>query len=580
MAEQAQLHLEARLPDLEELARRGLFSDARIREIVIQRKKHEYRLKRRTVRLDDFLSYIDFEKQLEVESRDSSLGRTSKERHFPGNYSLIQHVYQLYQRALARYSGNTALWMQFLTYSMLQGGRSIFKKNVAKALQVHPRHAPLWLLSARFEWASNGNMQTARTVLQHATRLDPANIALWHGFFDMEVDFAVKILERQKLLEITSQADDHEVDRTDQVLRGGIAMLVMRQAISNVPTLSPADAAHFLQVSLGESQNLPHLVDDVFENLSEFYANQPTYLTVFIETLSSDASFLDLPRVLKLMNNCTLPKTCPNLLKACIGFLESARNRSDSNTQNDVVIAINDKIDQLLQLAAEKGVLTNDLYSTWIRLASSLGYSNSEVDCLVRSGGINHILGGVNSASTSENRIELLDPRLFDTALNALKELKCSEERGKAAEMLLSRCCESTSDDISEKLTLALERLLTDADIPTPRNFPSSIRKLASIKGVDFCRKLISKIPKARSVNWYFYKGWVALENCDSPVNAALVRRLFREALIVDPQNEETYAASIRFERSQNNYSVAAHLLDQALKIVPSPELFIRNLDS
>ncbi|KAL0398783.1 UNVERIFIED_CONTAM: hypothetical protein Sradi_2221600 [Sesamum radiatum] len=66
MADVVQFKLERMLNELDDLERRGLFSRREIAEIVKKRRKFEYRLKRPSPLKEDFLAYIDYEKQLDA----------------------------------------------------------------------------------------------------------------------------------------------------------------------------------------------------------------------------------------------------------------------------------------------------------------------------------------------------------------------------------------------------------------------------------------------------------------------------------------------------------------------------------
>ncbi|CAH2056590.1 unnamed protein product [Thlaspi arvense] len=66
MADVVQYRLERMVNELEDLERRGLFSRQEIAEVVRQRRKFEYRLKRPSPLKQDFLAYIEYEKQLDA----------------------------------------------------------------------------------------------------------------------------------------------------------------------------------------------------------------------------------------------------------------------------------------------------------------------------------------------------------------------------------------------------------------------------------------------------------------------------------------------------------------------------------
>ena len=65
MADMVQYRLERTVNELDDLERRVIFSRREIAEIVKQRRKFEYRLKRPSPLKQDYLAYIEYEKQVD-----------------------------------------------------------------------------------------------------------------------------------------------------------------------------------------------------------------------------------------------------------------------------------------------------------------------------------------------------------------------------------------------------------------------------------------------------------------------------------------------------------------------------------
>ena len=61
MADVVRSMMEEMIPELDDLEELGIFSSAEIKQIVKQRRKFEYGLRRRAPVLDDFLHYIEYE---------------------------------------------------------------------------------------------------------------------------------------------------------------------------------------------------------------------------------------------------------------------------------------------------------------------------------------------------------------------------------------------------------------------------------------------------------------------------------------------------------------------------------------
>jgi len=110
--------------EFEDLEQRELFNKREITEIVKQRRKFEYRLKRPCPLKEDFVAYIDYETQLDAlrRLRKKSVARELKKQ---GNKNLkksksdfagLIRIIDIYELALKRYKGDIQLWFRYLEF--------------------------------------------------------------------------------------------------------------------------------------------------------------------------------------------------------------------------------------------------------------------------------------------------------------------------------------------------------------------------------------------------------------------------------------------------------------------------------
>lgn len=126
MADVVQFKLERMLNELDDLERRGLFSRREIAEIVKKRRKFEYRLKRPSPLKEDFLAYIDYEKQLDALRilRKKAFERKSggkKSKKSISDYSGVSRILDIYRLATNRFKGDIDLWFQYLEFCRARG---------------------------------------------------------------------------------------------------------------------------------------------------------------------------------------------------------------------------------------------------------------------------------------------------------------------------------------------------------------------------------------------------------------------------------------------------------------------------
>lgn len=120
MADVVQYRLERMVNELDDLERRGVFSRREIAEIVKQRRKFEYRLKRPSPLKQDYLAYIEYEKQLDSlrRLRKKSVAREAKKKTMKSvsDFAGVSRILEIYQLAVMRYKGDIDLWFRYLEF--------------------------------------------------------------------------------------------------------------------------------------------------------------------------------------------------------------------------------------------------------------------------------------------------------------------------------------------------------------------------------------------------------------------------------------------------------------------------------
>ncbi|KAG5456706.1 MAG: U3 small nucleolar RNA-associated protein 6-domain-containing protein, partial [Olpidium bornovanus] len=212
MAEQVQFRLEAQVPELEDLERKGLFSPREIRAIVKRRTRLEYALERRISRKEDYLRYIEYEVNLEA------LRRARKDKLFVGktyklslsDYSGLRRIQNVFDRATRTFAGDTALWLQApkppACFALLVYCYCLLAPRItSRAIQKLPTNPTLWVLAANHELHVNNNTTAARGLFQRGLRLCDDSQELWAAYHLMEVEYTEKIRERRKVLGIGAE---------------------------------------------------------------------------------------------------------------------------------------------------------------------------------------------------------------------------------------------------------------------------------------------------------------------------------------------------------------------------------------
>lgn len=136
-----QYQMERMVDELEDLEKRGLFTHLEISEIVKKRRDFEYRIKRRSPLKQDYIDYIEYEKQVdrlrnlrkrdiirklkkvrmeeeeevEEDGRKKSKGGKLWKRSISDSAGVIR-VLNIYKKATVRYKDDLDIWFHYLEF--------------------------------------------------------------------------------------------------------------------------------------------------------------------------------------------------------------------------------------------------------------------------------------------------------------------------------------------------------------------------------------------------------------------------------------------------------------------------------
>ncbi|XVF27896.1 hypothetical protein REPUB_Repub14bG0148800 [Reevesia pubescens] len=209
MADVVQYRLERMVDELDDLERRGLFTRREIAEIVKQRRKFEYRLKRPSPLKQDFIAYIDYEtqldslRQLRKKAATRELVRQGKKktktRKSVSDFAPVSRIMEIYRLAVMRYKGDIELWFRYLEFCrQRKNGR--MKKVLAQVIRFHPKVPGVWIYAAAWEFDHNLNVTAARALMQSGLRMCPNSEDLWVEYLRMELTYLNKLKARKVAL--------------------------------------------------------------------------------------------------------------------------------------------------------------------------------------------------------------------------------------------------------------------------------------------------------------------------------------------------------------------------------------------
>ncbi|KAF9590424.1 hypothetical protein IFM89_035259 [Coptis chinensis] len=204
MADIVQYRLEQMVDELDDLEKKGIFTRLEINEIVKKRRNFEYKLKRPSPLKQDFLSFIEYEKQLDTLRRlrkrvvVRDLGNKKIKRSV-SDTSCVVRILRVFRLVTMRFKGDVGLWYQYMEFCR-QHGHGRMKTVLAQVLRFHPNVPGLWMYAAGWEFDHNLNVASARNLMQRGLRACPNSEDLWVEYLRMELVYLNKLKARKSLL--------------------------------------------------------------------------------------------------------------------------------------------------------------------------------------------------------------------------------------------------------------------------------------------------------------------------------------------------------------------------------------------
>ncbi|KAM9119853.1 U3 small nucleolar RNA-associated protein 6 homolog isoform 4-T4 [Pangshura tecta] len=271
MAERVEQRIEARLPELEQLERVGLFTRKEIKAVIKKASALEYKIQRRALHKEDFINYIQYEINLLelIKKRRSRIGYSFKKDEI--EYSIVQRINGLFKRATEKWKDDVQLWLSHVAFCKKWNKKIQLSKVFSAMLAIHPNKPALWIMAAKWEMEERLSSESARHLFLRALRFHPESPKLYQEYFRMELMHAEKQRKEKKEFE-QAKMDLGEFSYSEEVLNGEMARIIYRNAVEKIKgaefylsLLSIAKLFDFTQ----------DLQKEILENLQAKYADDP-----------------------------------------------------------------------------------------------------------------------------------------------------------------------------------------------------------------------------------------------------------------------------------------------------------------
>uniref|UniRef100_A0A670ID42 UTP6 small subunit processome component n=1 Tax=Podarcis muralis TaxID=64176 RepID=A0A670ID42_PODMU len=247
MAERTEQRIEDRIPELEELGRVGLLTSKEIRAVIKKTLALEYKIQRRALHKENFISYIQYEINLLelIKKRRARTGYSFKKDEI--EYSILQRIHGVFKRATTKWSDDLQLWLSHVAFC---------KKWLISTL---------WIMAAKWEMEDRLSSESARQLFLRALRFHPECPKLYQEYFRMELMNAEKQRKEKK---------EFEQAKMDLVRN---EMLFVMENFCLCQKQFPLGAEFLLSLlSIAKLFDFTQdLQKEILENLQAEYANDP-----------------------------------------------------------------------------------------------------------------------------------------------------------------------------------------------------------------------------------------------------------------------------------------------------------------
>ncbi|CAD6577025.1 MAG: U3 snoRNP protein [Alectoria sarmentosa] len=194
-SDKARFYQEQSVPELQEFARKNIFTKEEIASIARKRSDFEHILNARGSKPQDYARYTEYEMNLESLRRK----RVKRLGIKISNHTGQRRIFFILDRATRKFHGDIGLWMQYIAFARKQRSHKRVSQIITKVLRLHPTRPELWIYVAT-NYLNDGDITEARAYMQRGLRFCKGNQKLWVEYAKMEMINISKIAGRARIL--------------------------------------------------------------------------------------------------------------------------------------------------------------------------------------------------------------------------------------------------------------------------------------------------------------------------------------------------------------------------------------------
>lgn len=119
-------------------------------------------------------------------------------------YTGQRRTLSILDRATRKFHGDTALWLQYLTFARRRKANKRVSQIITSMLRLHPTSPKLWIYAAEYALEEKGDVTEARAYMQRGLRFCNQSKSLWSEYLKFELIYIAKITARRQILGLDS----------------------------------------------------------------------------------------------------------------------------------------------------------------------------------------------------------------------------------------------------------------------------------------------------------------------------------------------------------------------------------------
>ncbi|KAL6709472.1 U3 snoRNP protein [Coniothyrium glycines] len=292
-SDKARFYLESAAAELNELERKKIFTLDEIKSIAKRRSDFEHIVNARGSHPSDYMRYIEFEKNVDA-LRRKRIKRMGVRYRGSGQRT----IYQLYQRATRKFSGDLALWIQYIDFARKDKAYKRLNDIFTAVARLHPTKPDIWILAANYFMDTQADITNARSYMQRGLRFCKTSEVMWIGYAKLETIYVGKIAGRRKILGLDIDRTQNQHTNED----GGDGMIALPQVTAEDinPSLKQDDGVD--EVALQNLASAPILTGAIpiaiFDSAMKQFHNRPRVAEKFFDMFAEFEQLSCIPRIL------------------------------------------------------------------------------------------------------------------------------------------------------------------------------------------------------------------------------------------------------------------------------------------